>query len=198
MSSEVKSICIYCGAATGVRPEYAEAARDLGRRMAEAGIRLVYGGGKVGLMGIIADAVLAHGGQAIGIIPKALMEKEVGHTGLTELHVVENMHQRKQMMADLSDAFIAMPGGIGTCEELFEVFTWLQIGYHAKPIGLLNVENYYDPLLVFLKSMVTEQFLKAPQLDQLQIAASPESLLETMRHFKPSQVDRWAHQRTQI
>ena len=198
MSSEVKSICIYCGAATGARPAYAEAARELGRRMAEAGIRLVYGGGKVGLMGIIADAVLAHGGQVVGIIPKALMAKEVGHTGLTELHVVENMHQRKQMMADLSDAFIAMPGGIGTCEELFEVFTWLQIGYHAKPIGLLNVEQYYDPLMVFLKSMVTEQFLKGPQLDQLQIAASPEALLDTMRHFKPSQIDRWADQRTQI
>lgn len=137
MTPEVKSICIYCGAATGVRPAYAEAARELGRHMAEAGIRLVYGGGKVGLMGIIADAVLAHGGQVIGIIPKALMEKEVGHTGLTELHVVENMHQRKQMMADLSDAFIAMPGGIGTCEELFEVFTWLQIGYHAEPPRIL-------------------------------------------------------------
>ncbi|VVD70933.1 TIGR00730 family Rossman fold protein [Pandoraea soli] len=198
MASEVKSLCIYCGAATGVRPAYAEAARDLGRRMAQAGIRLVYGGGKVGLMGIIADAVLAHGGEVIGIIPKALMEREVGHTGLTQLHVVENMHQRKQMMADLSDAFIAMPGGIGTCEELFEVFTWLQIGYHAKPIGLLNVEQYYDPLIVFLKSMVTEQFLKAPQLDQLQISASPEALLDTLRQFTPSQIDRWTHQRSQI
>ncbi|WP_374622455.1 TIGR00730 family Rossman fold protein [Pandoraea sp.] len=198
MSSEVKSICIYCGAAAGVRPAYAEAARELGRRMAEAGIRLVYGGGKVGLMGIIADAVLASGGQVIGVIPKALMDREVGHPGLTQLHVVENMHQRKQMMADLSDAFIAMPGGIGTCEELFEVFTWLQIGYHAKPIGLLNVEQYYDPLLTFLESMVTEQFLKGSQLDQLQVSASPEAMLDTMRHFKPSQVDRWASQRSQI
>lgn len=198
MSQDVKSICIYCGAATGARPEYAEAARELGRRMAEAGIRLVYGGGKVGLMGIIADAVLAAGGQVIGVIPKALMEKEVGHQGLTELHVVENMHQRKQMMADLSDAFIAMPGGIGTCEELFEVFTWLQIGYHAKPIGLLNVEHYYDPLMTFLTSMVTEQFLKGPQLDQLQVADSPAALLDTMLHFKPEQIDRWAKQRSQI
>lgn len=196
--SGVKSIAIYCGAAVGARPAYAEAARELGQRMAQAGVRLVYGGGKVGLMGTIADAVLAHGGEAIGVIPVALMEKEVGHKGLTELHVVENMHQRKQMMADLSDAFIAMPGGIGTCEELFEVFTWLQIGYHAKPIGLLNVERYYDPLMTFMKTMVSEQFLKGAQLDQLQIAESPAVLLDTIRQFTPAHVDRWAKQRDQI
>ena len=177
MSSDVKSICIYCGAATGVRPAYAEAARELGRRMAEAGIRLVYGGGKVGLMGIIADAVLAHGGQAVGIIPKALMDKEVGHTGLTELHIVENMHQRKQMMAERADAFIALPGGIGTFEELFEVWTWRQLDYHNKPIGLLNTQGYYDGMLHFLQSAVDHGFLGDWQRNLLQTAEAPAPLL---------------------
>ncbi|GAB3630609.1 LOG family protein YvdD [Pandoraea terrae] len=194
----MRSLCVYCGAASGVRPAYADGARVLGQRMAERGIRLVYGGGKVGLMGVIADAVMAHGGEAIGIIPEALMQREVGHRGLTELHVVRNMHERKQMMADLSEGFIAMPGGIGTCEELFEVFTWLQIGYHAKPIGLLNVEQYYDPLLGFLRHMVQEQFLKAPQVDQLVVETAPEAILDTLVQRQPALVDRWAQQRDQI
>ncbi|APR94243.1 hypothetical protein PATSB16_09010 [Pandoraea thiooxydans] len=194
----MRSVCVYCGASTGVRPAYAQAAALLGRRLAERGIRLIYGGGKVGLMGVVADAVLEHGGQAIGVIPEALLKKEVGHHGLTELHVVANMHQRKQMMADQADAFIAMPGGIGTCEELFEVFTWLQIGYHAKPIGLLNVEHYYDPLLGFLQHMVTENFLQRAQLDQLQIADEPATLLDRLASFKPAQVDRWSQQRDQV
>ncbi len=194
----MRSVCVYCGASAGVRPAYAQAAAMLGRRLAERNIRLVYGGGKVGLMGVVADAVLAHGGQVIGVIPEALLKKEVGHHGLTELHVVANMHQRKQMMADQSDAFIAMPGGIGTCEELFEVFTWLQIGYHAKPIGLLNVEHYYDPLLGFLQHMVGENFLQRAQLEQLQIAAEPVALLDCLAHFKPTHVDRWTQQRDQV
>lgn len=194
----MRSVCVYCGASAGVRPAYAQAAAMLGQRLAERNIRLIYGGGKVGLMGVVADAVLAHGGQVIGVIPEALLKKEVGHHGLTELHVVANMHQRKQMMADQSDAFIAMPGGIGTCEELFEVFTWLQIGYHAKPIGLLNVEHYYDPLLGFLQHMVSENFLQRAQLEQLQIAAEPAALLDCLADFKPTHVDRWTQQRDQV
>lgn len=194
----MRAVCVYCGANPGTRPVYAQAAAALGRLIAEQKIRLVYGGGKVGLMGIVADAVLAHGGEAVGIIPDSLLKKEVGHQGLTELHVVENMHQRKQMMADMSDAFIAMPGGIGTCEELFEVFTWQQIGYHAKGIGLLNVDGYYDPLLQFLRHMVGEDFLKDAHLKQLQVATAPAELLACLREFKPTYVDRWAKQRDKI
>ncbi len=156
----MKSVCVYCGSSPGNRPEYAEAARALGKALVENDMSLVYGGGKVGLMGIVADAVLEHGGSAIGIIPDALMQKEVGHRGLTELHVVRNMHERKQMMADRADAFIAMPGGVGTFEELFETFTWLQLGYHAKPVGLLNVAGFYDGMLGFLSHAVQEGFLK--------------------------------------
>lgn len=194
----MRAICVYCGANPGTQPVYAEAAAALGQQLAERNIRLVYGGGKVGLMGIIADATLRHGGEAIGIIPESLMKKEVGHHGLTELHIVENMHRRKQMMTDLSEAFIAMPGGIGTCEELFEVFTWQQIGYHAKPIGLLNVSGYYDPLLGFLHHMVNQDFLKAAHLKQLLVATAPAALLDGLHDFRPTYVDRWAKQRDRI
>lgn len=154
----MKSVCVYCGSSPGNRPEYAEAAALLGRTLAARGLALVYGGGKVGLMGIVADSVLAHGGTVVGVIPDALMQKEVGHRGLTELHVVRNMHERKQMMADRADAFIALPGGVGTFEELFETFTWLQLGYHDKPVGLLNVAGFYDGMLGFLSHAVHEGF----------------------------------------
>ncbi|CAH2894465.1 MAG: Lysine decarboxylase family [uncultured Paraburkholderia sp.] len=160
----MKSVCVYCGSSNGVKPlyaeAYAEAARAFGRALVEADLALVYGGGKVGLMGVIADTVMAEGGRAIGVIPELLVNKEVGHNGLTELHVVPDMHQRKKMMADLSDAFVAMPGGAGTLEEFFEVYTWAQLGYHQKPVALLNIDGFYDPLIKLLQHTVEEGFMR--------------------------------------
>jgi uncharacterized protein (TIGR00730 family) len=193
----MKSVCIYCGASPGNRPEYAAAARTMGKLLAERGLALVYGGGKVGLMGIVADAVLAHGGTAIGIIPDALMRKEVGHRGLTELHVVRNMHERKQMMADRADAFIAMPGGIGTFEELFETFTWLQLGYHAKPVGLLNVAGFYDGMQGFLQHAVDEGFLKQVHNELLLTDATPAGILDKLASAPRVLVDKWQEKRAE-
>lgn len=187
----MKSVCVYCGSSPGFRPEYTEAAKVLGRMMAEQGLSLVYGGGKVGLMGIVADSVLAHGGTVIGIIPDALMQKEVGHRGLTELHVVRNMHERKQMMADRADAFIAMPGGVGTFEELFETFTWAQLGYHDKPVGLLNVAGFYDGMLAFLNHAVGEGFLKQVHADMLHVSTQPQDLLGKLAAAPRVRVDKW-------
>jgi len=193
----VKSICVYCGSSPGNRPEYAEQARALGQALAERGLSLVYGGGKVGLMGIIADAVMAHGGTAIGIIPQALLDKEVGHRGLSELHVVRNMHERKQMMADRADAFIAMPGGVGTFEELFETVTWQQLGYHAKPIGLLNVAGFYDGMLGFIAHAVQEGFLKQVHADLLHVDATAAGLLGKLEQAPRVTVDKWQEKREQ-
>src|SRR5471032_2521819 len=151
----MKSICVYCGANAGVTPRYAEAARELARALVDENIALVYGGGNVGLMGIIADEVIRLGGRATGVIPEALLQKELGHKDLTQLHIVKDMHERKAMMAELSDGFIAMPGGMGTLEELFEVLTWAQLGFHYKPIGLLNVEGFYDHLIAFVDHLVS-------------------------------------------
>ena len=152
----MQAVCVYCGSSPGARPVYAAAAQAFGTALARAGLTLVYGGGRVGLMGLIADTVLAAGGRAIGVIPELLVEREVGHTGLTELHVVPDMHQRKKLMADLADAFVALPGGAGTLEEFFEVFTWTQLGYHRKPVGLLDVDGFYDPLMTMLRHTVDE------------------------------------------
>ncbi|WP_420992720.1 TIGR00730 family Rossman fold protein [Cupriavidus sp. 30B13] len=193
----MKSVCIYCGSSPGNRPEYAEAARAMGKLLAERGLALVYGGGKVGLMGTVADAVLAHGGTAIGIIPEALMQKEVGHRGLSELHVVRNMHERKQMMADRADAFVAMPGGVGTFEELFETFTWLQLGYHAKPVGLLNAAGFYDGMLGFLQHAVDEGFLKQVHNDLLYMDPTPEGILDKLARAPRVTVDKWQEKRGQ-
>lgn len=165
-----KNICVYCGSSEGNRPEYRAAAVELGHAMAQVGVGLVYGGARVGLMGAIADAVLAAGGHAVGIIPKHLMGREVAHRGLTELHVVETMHERKHQMAALADAFIALPGGYGTLDELCEVLGWAQLGLHAKPIVLLNPAGYYDPLLAMLDRAVKDGFLK-PQNRQHAIQA---------------------------
>ena len=170
-------VCVFCGSRPGVRPAYTEAAQRLGETLAARGIGLVTGGGKVGLMGVIADAVLQAGGEARGVIPRTLVEREVGHEGLTELHVVDTMHQRKAGMAALADAFIAMPGGIGTMEELFEVWTWSVLGIHAKPVGLLNVEGYYDNLLGFVDGSVREGFLHPAHRARLVSASTPEDLL---------------------
>lgn len=174
------SVCVYCGARHGAQVAYAEAARALGTAIGARGGQLVYGGGKVGLMGEVADATLAAGGRVVGVIPESLMRLEVGHGGLHELHVVPDMHRRKQMMAERAQLFIALPGGIGTMEELFEVWTWRQIGYHDQPIGLLNVAGYYDPLLAFMERMVGEGFLSAPQAAVLEVGTDPVELLERL------------------
>lgn len=157
---DMKSLCVFCGSSAGNHPRYLETARLLGSVLAQRGVTLVYGGGRVGLMGAMAAAALRDGGQVVGVIPQLLFDKEVGHQGLTQLHVVDSMARRKQLMGDLSDAFLTLPGGIGTMDELFEAWTWTQLDLHDKPCGLLNQEGYYDPLLAFLDRCVTEGFLR--------------------------------------
>lgn len=176
----MKSLCVYCGAAHGVNPVYAAAARDLAAEMVRNDIALVYGGGNVGLMGVIADAVLALGGRATGVIPQALVDKEVAHRHLTAQHVVRDMHERKAMMAALSDSFVAMPGGLGTLEELFEMLTWSQLGFHAKPIGLLNVEGFYDGLISFVQHQVKQGFVKPQQAALMLTEREPDALLRRL------------------
>ncbi|BCQ58992.1 uncharacterized protein (TIGR00730 family) [Pseudomonas protegens] len=186
------SVCVFCGASTGANPLYREAAQALGRAIAERKLTLVYGGGAVGLMGIVADAALAAGGEVIGIIPQSLKDKEIGHRGLTRLEVVDGMHARKARMAELSDAFIALPGGLGTLEELFEVWTWGQLGYHHKPLGLLEVNGFYEKLSGFLDHIVGEGFVRAPHRDMLQMSESPAGLLDALDAWQPTVPDKWA------
>jgi len=174
------SICVYCGSRPGVEPAFAEAARQVGLWIAQNKGQLVYGGGHNGLMGMMADACLQAGGRVIGVIPKALVEKEWAHTGCSELHVVENMHERKRLMAEHADAFLAMPGGIGTFEEFFEVWTWRQLGYHDKPVGLLNIKGYYDNLLTFLSTAVQQGFMNAGQMQLINSGTHAESLLKSL------------------
>lgn len=174
------SICVYCGSRPGLNPAFAAAAAQVGHWIGERGGQLVYGGGKSGLMGIVADAALQSGARVVGVIPKALVEKEWAHRGCTELHIVETMHDRKRMMAERADGFMALPGGIGTFEELFEVWTWRQLGYHDKPIGILNIARYYDRLLEFLASSVTEQFLGDWQVALVHSSDQYELLLESL------------------
>lgn len=191
MSARLASVCVFCGSSSGRRPEYAAAARELGDLLAQRGIRLVYGGGNVGLMGVIADAALAAGGQVIGVIPQHLMAKELGHLGLTELKIVGSMHERKALMADLSDAFIALPGGIGTLEELLEILTWGQLGLHAKPCGLLDVCGYYAPLRQMLTSAAVEGFLR-PEHERLLVGSSdPADLLDRLAMHQPPDFPKW-------
>lgn len=173
-------LCVYCGSRPGASPAYARAAGEIGAAIGQRGWHLVYGGGKAGLMGVVADAVLAHGGQVTGIIPQALMDREVGHTGLTELHVVQTMHERKRMMAERADAFLALPGGIGTFEELFEVWTWRQLGYHDKPVGLLEVDGYYADLLRFLDHSERQGFVATPQRRLLNVDTDAHRLLAVL------------------
>lgn len=187
--NQLKSLCVYCGSSHGVSSVYADGARHLAKAMVDANIALVYGGGNVGLMGIIADEVLRLGGKATGVIPQALMDKEVGHHGLTHLHIVKDMHERKALMASLSEGFIAMPGGIGTLEELFEIFTWAQLGFHQKPIGLLNVDGFYDGLIDFLEHVVKQGFLKATQASLLLHESNASTLLEAFQSFKPHSLE---------
>ena len=176
-----KTICVYCGANAGVSPIYAEAARALGRAMVDQNLALVYGGGNVGLMGIIADEVLLAGGEVTGVIPTALVEREVGHTGLTRQFIVKDMHERKAMMASLSDGFIAMPGGMGTLEELFEMLTWSQLGIHAKPIGLLNVDGFYDRLIDFIAHAREQGFIRPQHAALMMSASDPQALLTLLK-----------------
>ena len=187
----MKSICVYCGSSAGSSEVYATGARQLATSLVNNQISLVYGGGNVGLMGIIADEVTLLRGHVTGVIPQALMDKEVGHTQLSQLHIVRNMHERKALMAELSDGFIAMPGGIGTLEELFEMFTWLQLGFHEKPLGLLNVDGFFDILILFLKQTVQKKFLQEKHLEMLIIESDPERLLQRFKDFKPQHVDKW-------
>ena len=173
-------VCVFCGSSLGARPEFAEAARTFGRLLGERRIGLVYGGARAGLMGVVADAALAVGGEVIGVIPRSLVEREIAHSGLSELRVVSSMHERKATMAELSDAFVALPGGLGTLEELFEVWTWAQLGIHRKRIALLDVSDFYAPLTAFLDHAVDEGFIKTPNRSGLIVATNPEGLLDVI------------------
>ncbi|MCO7057557.1 MULTISPECIES: TIGR00730 family Rossman fold protein [Pseudomonas] len=187
----VRSVCVFCGASIGSNPAYREAAVALGEAIARRGWTLVYGGGAVGLMGVVADAAMAAGGDVVGIIPQSLLDAEVGHRGLTRLEVVDGMHARKARMAELSDAFIALPGGLGTLEELFEVWTWGQLGYHAKPLGLLDVNGFYDKLGGFLDHIVEEGFVRPQHRDMLLLGQQPDELLGAMDRFVAPVAPKW-------
>lgn len=189
--TRLRRVCVYCGSSPGARPEYRAAAEHVGALLVERGIGLVYGGGDVGLMGTVADAVLAAGGEVIGVIPEALLAKEVGHQGLTELRVVASMHERKMLMADLSDGFIAMPGGIGTVEEVVEVFTWLQLGLHRKPVALLEVAGYWAPLVAFLDHSVQERFVKPEHREMLLVGDDAGALLDAFAGWEPRDAPKW-------
>ena len=187
----MKRLCVFCGSSTGDAPAYAAAARELGTALAGRKIGLVYGGASVGLMGAVADAALAAGGDVIGVMPEALAKKELAHAGLTDLRIVGSMHERKALMAELSDGFIALPGGLGTLEELFEVWTWAQLGYHAKPCALLNVAGFYDRLISFLDSVVEHHFLKPAHRDMLVVASDSDDLLARLAAYQPPDVGKW-------
>jgi uncharacterized protein (TIGR00730 family) len=187
----MKSICVYCGSSPGRQEAYANAARDLAKSLVDRNLRLVYGGADVGIMGIVADTVLHLGGEAVGVIPDALVKKEVAHKNLTELHVTRSMHERKTMMAELSDGFIALPGGVGTLEEIFEIWTWAQLGFHGKPCGLLNIAGYYDSLITFLDHTVAEQFVREPHRSMLLVEQDPEALLDRFAGYEPPTVQKW-------
>lgn len=184
-------LCVFCGSSSGLKQSYAQNARTLGAVLVKRGYGLVYGGGRVGLMGILADAVLQNGGEVIGVIPQALAEKEVAHKSLTKLHVVATMHERKAKMAELSAGFIALPGGLGTFEELFEVFTWAQLGLHRKPLGLLNVDGYYDPLLALIDHATSEGFIRAEHGQLLLTSAKPDELLDLFAGYQPTTLPKW-------
>ena len=191
----MKRVCVFCGSSKGARPVYAEAAEQLGTLLAKRGLDLVYGGGCVGLMGMVADAAVKAGGHVIGVIPQALVIKEVVHEGLPDLRVVKSMHERKALMADLSDAFIALPGGFGTYEEFCEILTWAQLGLHRKPFGLLNVASFYDPLLALFDHAVAEQFVKPIHRELVLVDTDSESLLHRLAAFHPQSVNKWINRK---
>jgi uncharacterized protein (TIGR00730 family) len=187
----MKRICVYCGASRGSDPAYAEGARAFGELLAQRGMTVVFGGGRVGLMGVLADAALAAGGEVIGVMPHALVARETAHTGLTQLHIVNSMHERKAMLAGLADGFIAMPGGVGTLEELFETWTWAQLGVHGKPIGLLDIAGYWQPLVTFLDHMSGEGFLRPFTRELVLVDADAERLLARMVAHVAAAVTPW-------
>jgi uncharacterized protein (TIGR00730 family) len=187
----VKRIVVFCGSSPGRRPEYAQRAAEFAALLAKRGIGVVYGGASVGMMGAVADGALAAGGEVIGVIPKRLLESEIAHAGLTDLRIVDTMHERKALMAELSDAVVALPGGTGTLDELFEMFTWGQLGLHRKPIGLLNIDNYWDPMLGFMDHMVQERFLWAQHRDAMIVEHESVALLDRLSSFEPRAHDKW-------
>ena len=188
---KIKRICVYCGSSSGKKPAYSQAAVNLALALCERDIGLVYGGGAIGVMGTVADAMLAAGGEVIGVIPKALAVKELAHDHLSELHVVASMHERKAMMADLADGFIALPGGWGTLEEIFEILTWAQLGFHDKPCGLLNIEGYYDGLIGFLENSFEQQFVSELYRPMLMRALEPTTLLDQFATYRAPKVRKW-------
>lgn len=187
----MKSICVFCGSNMGLRSSYKQSAQKLGETLVNQGLQLIYGGASTGLMGVVADTVLSNGGEVIGVIPEFLVNKEIAHIGLTELHVVDSMHKRKTKMAELASAFIALPGGYGTLEEFCEILTWAQLRLHDKPCGLLNIEGYFDPLLQLFDQAVAEQFLKQDLRTLVLQASEPEDLLSLFATYKPNFVDKW-------
>jgi uncharacterized protein (TIGR00730 family) len=187
----IKRVCVFCGSNNGVKKVYSESAQALGNLLAQEGIALVYGGGSVGLMGQLADSVLMAGGEVIGVIPHALWAREIGHRGLTDLRIVETMHERKSMMADLSDAFIALPGGLGTLEEIFEIWTWSQLGLHAKPVGFLDIDGYWNGLMSFLDRAVKEEFVRPLHRGIALMESDPAALLRRFDTWKPPRVEKW-------
>jgi uncharacterized protein (TIGR00730 family) len=191
MTATLQRICVYCASNDGAKPEYVDAARRLGTRFAERGICIVYGGGRVGLMGALADAAIAAGGEVVGVIPHALVQREVAHHGLTALHVVDSMHERKAMLAELADAFIAMPGGLGTLEELFETWTWAQLGVHHKPVGLLDTADYWQPLIGLIQHVHAEGFLRGTPDEWLVVDRDPDLLLDRLTTFEAPVTRRW-------
>ncbi|HEY6272125.1 MAG TPA: TIGR00730 family Rossman fold protein [Terriglobales bacterium] len=192
MTKRLKRICVFCGSSVGARPAYRETADRLGELLAERRIGIVFGGGRIGLMGVLADAALRKGGEVIGVIPESLVRREIAHRGVTKLHVVETMHQRKALMADLSDACIALPGGYGTLEELTEAVTWSQLGIQQKPVGLLNVEKYWDGLLAVLDHAVDEQFVRPENAQLVLVAKTPERMLERLEEWTPpDHIEKW-------
>lgn len=191
----MKRICVFLGSSLGDRPSYRDAAERLGRELARRQITVVYGGGRVGLMGALADACLAAGGEVIGVIPHALQQREVGHTGLTQLHVVDSMHERKGLMAELADAFIALPGGFGTFEELCEILTWSQLGLHRKPCAVLDVDGYYAPLIALFDHATKSQFVRPEHRALVTVGTDPVSLVETLLHTEVPLLDKWIDRR---
>ncbi len=189
--NELRSVTVYCGSNPGADPAFAEATRELATLLAGSGVRVVYGGGHIGLMGVLADTVLAAGGEVVGVIPRGLVDREIGHKGLSDLRVVGSMHERKALMAELGDAFIALPGGIGTLEELIEVYTWSQLGIHRKPLGVLDVNGYYDGLASFLDDMVDARFMRSQQREVLIFEAEPETLLARLAAAEPPSQTKW-------
>jgi len=190
----MKTLCVYCGSSVGIRDDYADAARLLARHLADNRIGLVYGGASKGLMGVMADEMLAAGGSVVGVIPAALKEKEIAHAKLTELHVVNSMHERKALMSDLSDAFVAMPGGFGTLEEIVEMLTWAQLQIHNKPCGLLNIAGYFDPLLSWFDRAVAEGFVRPQHRKMLLVASDPAKLLQRFDEYRAPVSGKWTRQ----